>query len=108
LKEIDVLQDLQAAAPPDAASEAHRHAYNAAFHALDLNWQWDGATFAGLQRYGRAGVRAWIESEQPHLLKAYAVDFLVDAIEATKAQCLAGYERAAARLAMGGRTRLAA
>jgi hypothetical protein len=34
LKEIDVLQDLHSPAATDAASEAHRHAYNAAFHLL--------------------------------------------------------------------------
>jgi hypothetical protein len=38
-----------------------------------------------------------VEREQPHLLRAYAVDFLVEAVEATKARCLATYEREAAR-----------
>ena len=55
------------------SSEAHRHAYNTAFQELDLNWYWDAATFARLQPAGRAGVRAWVEHEQPHLLRAYAV-----------------------------------
>ena len=98
-----MLHDLHAAAPADVASEAHRHAYNAAFHALDLNWQWDPVTFAGIHRYGRAGVRSWIENEQPHLLRAYGADFLVDAIETTKAQCLAGYQRAAGTFSTGDR-----
>ena len=89
-----MLHDLQAPAAVDAASEAHRHAYNAAFHELELNWQWDAAAFAAIQRYGRAGVKSWLETQQPHLLKAYAVDFLVDAIEATKARRLAAYEAA--------------
>jgi hypothetical protein len=96
-KEMNVLHDLQGPAAIDAVSEAHRHAYNAAFHALDLNWHWDAVTFAAIDRYGRAGVKTWLELEQPHLLRAYSVDFLVDAVEATKARCLAAYEGEAAR-----------
>ncbi|MDB5860907.1 MAG: hypothetical protein JWQ76_4596 [Ramlibacter sp.] len=84
-----MLHSLHSPAETDAASEAHRHAYNAAFHELELNWHWDRATFAGLQRYGRAGVRSYLETEQAHLLRAYTVEFLVDAIEATKARCYA-------------------
>lgn len=78
---------LHAPAAIDAASEAHRHAYNSAFHELDLSWHWDAETFARLQPYGRAALRAWLEREQPHLLTAYDLDFLVDAIEAVKARC---------------------
>jgi hypothetical protein len=103
-----VLHDLHAPAATDGTSEAHRHAYNAAFHALDLNWQWDPATFADVQRYGRAGVQSWIEIEQPHLLKAYAAGFLVDAIESTKARCLGAYEREASTQSAGCANRLAA
>jgi hypothetical protein len=80
-------QALHRPAPVDTTSEAHRHAYNAAFQELDLPWHWDERTFARLQPSGRAGVRAWVEQEQPHLLRAYAPDFLVDAIEDTKARC---------------------
>ena len=78
-----MLQALHPLAETDAASEAHRHAYNAAFHELELNWHWDADTFARLQRYGRAGVRA------------YTVDFLVDAIETTKERCYAAIAPAA-------------
>lgn len=92
-----MLHDLQAPALTDAESELHRHAYHAAFHALDLNWQWDEATFARIHRYGRAGVKSWVEQEQPHLLKAYTIDFLVNAVEVTKARCLAAYELQEAR-----------
>lgn len=84
-----MLHPLHSPAETDASSEAHRHAYNAAFDELGLNWHWDGATFARLQRYGRAGVRSYVETEQAHLLRAYSVEFLVDAIEATKARCYA-------------------
>ena len=89
-----MLQPLHPAAPTDAESEAHRHAYNAAFHELDLNWHWDAATFAGVQRYGRAGVRSWLETEQAHLLRAYSPEFLVDVIETTKARYHAAKARA--------------
>jgi hypothetical protein len=92
-----VLHDLQTPAAADAESEAHRHAYNAAFHLLDLNWHWDPATFASIRRYGRAGVKSWVEGEQPHLLRAYSVDFLVNAVEVTKERCLAAYERQEAK-----------
>ena len=81
-----MLQALHAPATADAALEAQRHAYNAAFHALEMTWHWDAATFARLQPYGRAGLRAYLETEHPHLLRAYDIDFLVDAIEATKAR----------------------
>jgi hypothetical protein len=89
-----VLQQLHSPAATDPAAEAHRHAYNAAFEMLDLSWQWDRTTFARIRPYGRAGVKSWVETEQPHLLKAYAVDFLVDAIETTKTRCLAAYVHA--------------
>ena len=31
------------------------------------------------------GVRAWLERERPHLLRAYDADFLVNAIERSRA-----------------------
>ena len=68
----------------DQATEALRHAYNAAFEELSLSWHWDGATYARLQAHGRDGVRAYLETEQSHLLRAYEADFLVDAIETAK------------------------
>lgn len=71
--------------------ETHRHAYNAAFHELGLNWRWDAATHARLQMqaHGRADVRTYLETEQSHLLRAYEADFLVNAIETEKARCYA-------------------
>jgi hypothetical protein len=86
-KEIILLQALHQPEPPDVDSEAHRHAYNTAFNELDLDWYWDAETFARLRPYGRAGVRAYVETARPHLLRAYDVDFLVDAIELVKARC---------------------
>lgn len=91
-----MLQHLHPPAPTDAASEAQRHAYNCAFEELDLPWHWDAPTFARLQPSGRAGLRHWIETEQPHLLRAYGIDFLLDLIQATQARCHARIAQAAA------------
>lgn len=75
------------------AAEAHRHAYNAAFEELGLTWYWDAATYDRLQAHGRDGVRAYLETEQAHLLRAYEAEFLVDAIETTQARCYASMVR---------------
>lgn len=62
---------------------AQPHAYNAAFEELDLmNWQWDPATWGP----GRAGLRAYLEKEHAHLLRVYDADFLIEAVEATRAR----------------------
>lgn len=68
-----------------------RHAYNAAFEELGLTWHWDAKTYERLQAaaQGREAVRAYLETEQSHLLRAYEADFLVNAIETTKARCRA-------------------
>jgi hypothetical protein len=63
-------------------AEMHREAYNAAFEDLGLSWHWDCATFSALP--ATDGVRSYIEREQSHLLLAYDVGFLVEAIEAAK------------------------
>lgn len=72
-----------------AALEAQRHAYNAAFEELDLPWHWDAATYEGLLGHG-CGVRRYLETERPHLLRAYDPEFLVAAVEAAKARRLGG------------------
>jgi hypothetical protein len=68
-------------ASPEA--EAHRQAYNAAFEELGLTWHWDPLTYARLPAPGPKAVRAFVEDEHPHLLRAYDTDFLVTAIENT-------------------------
>jgi hypothetical protein len=73
----------------DQAAEAERHAYNAAFEELGLTWHWDSATYARLPARGRDGVRAYVQTEQAHLLRAYDADFLVEAVETAKARCQA-------------------
>jgi len=70
----------------DPSMEAHRQAYNAAFVELGLNWWWDAVTFERLPARGHEGVRAYLENEHPHLLRAYEADFLANAIETAKAR----------------------
>lgn len=92
-------QVLHADPSTGALAEAHRQAYNAAFEELGLNWHWDPVTFACLPAHGRDGVRAYLESEHPHLLRAYDADFLADAVETAKARfyaTMAGNRSAAA------------
>ena len=85
----------------DLQAQAHRQAYNAAFDELELNWNWDAATYAALQAPGPQAVRAYLEREQSHLLRAYEADFIVRAIEGTKERCYA--EAMASRMASPAR-----
>ena len=73
----------------DPAFEAQRQAYNAAFEELDLPWHWDAETYERLIGHG-CGVRRYLETERPHLLRAYDPEFLVAAVEAVKARRLGG------------------
>ncbi len=90
----------------DPTTDAHRHAYNAAFDELGLNWHWDAATYAWVRSRGRDGLRTYLEREHAHLLRAYEADFLVNAIESAKARCQAGvaahHSVAATRAARNG------
>jgi hypothetical protein len=73
----------------DRDPEMVRNAYNAAFHELGLRWFWDSETHLRLSRQGitaQEQVRHYLESQQPHLLKAYDANFLVDAILRKQAQ----------------------
>lgn len=47
---------------------------------LDLCRDWDAAACGN----SRESLRAWLEKERPHLLRAYDADFLVRAMEATR------------------------
>jgi hypothetical protein len=70
-------------------ADAHRNAYNAAFHELGLRFYWDSEHYSGgLCANGeRDCLRRYLEQHQPHLLRAYDADFLVDAIQAAKERC---------------------
>jgi hypothetical protein len=74
---------------PASAADIDRNAYNAAFYELGLNWHWDADTYQTLLSNTREKdrIRVYLETHQPHLLKAYEADFLVQAIQAKKADC---------------------
>lgn len=67
-------------------TEIDRAAFNTAFHELGLRWHWDSRTYEALaaQACERSRVRAYLETEQSHLLRAYDADFLADAILVAK------------------------
>lgn len=67
------MQELQTTAAPAPA-------YTVALEELGLSWEFDPATYGA----GREGLRAYLEKEQPHLLRAYEADFLLAAVEATR------------------------
>jgi hypothetical protein len=62
------------------------HHYTAALDELGLSWHWDPSTYGT----GPEGLRAYLHKEQPHLLRAYDADFLVDAVESTRARLARG------------------
>jgi hypothetical protein len=49
----------------------------------DFCRDWDVAASQGSSR---EGLRAWLEKERPHLLRAYDADFLVNAVESSRAR----------------------
>ena len=85
-KEIDMFNDSSTQQRHD---EMERNAYNAAFNELGFRWYWDRDTYEQLlQRSENAGerIRQYLETHQPHLLRAYDATFLVAAIEEKKAE----------------------
>ena len=76
-----------------AALEVERNGYNLAFGELGLEWYWDAKSYAELQTIPEDGlkkgerVRSYLQTHQPHLLRAYDVEFLVNAIEIVRTQC---------------------
>ncbi len=61
--------------------EAARNAYNSAFSEMEIGWHWDAATYRELLADGGQPVRSFVQRHRPHLLRAYAIDCLVDAVE---------------------------
>lgn len=76
----------------DAATDVvgvHRNAYNAAFFELGFRWYWDSGIYPEVlsEADERRCLQQYLVMHQPHLLTAYDADFLVDAIQTTKAKC---------------------
>ena len=71
------------------AAEIQRNAYNAAFYELGFGWHWDTPTYQAIacQSDECLRLRAYLEQHQPHLLKAYDPEFLVEAILTMKERC---------------------
>lgn len=82
-----------------ALADAHRNAYNAAFHELGLRFHWGSADFQGgaCADGDRECLRKYLQAHQPHLLKAYDADFLVDAIQAAKERRFSAMNEAGCR-----------
>jgi len=75
----------------DAASRAlaaELEAYNSAFLELELPWQWDVDTFRQLRSLAADTdcVSAYVERNQPHLLRVYEKAFLRDLVLTAKAR----------------------
>ena len=70
------------------SDDADLHAYNGAFWDLGFKWQWDERTYRELSGIAgeKARIRAYLEDHQPHLLKAYDPEFLVNLIHDNKAR----------------------
>ena len=66
------------------ADEAARNAYNTTFSEMEIGWHWDATTYLELLAAGGQPVRAFVERHRPHLLRAYAIDCLVNAVESTR------------------------
>jgi hypothetical protein len=78
--------ELETPIQPAAADEAARNAYNTTFAVMELDWHWDRETYSrlGAACDGRAALRTYVQQQRPHLLRAYGVDCLIDAIEQTR------------------------
>jgi len=75
-----------AEAPSEERIAAELEAYNRAFLELELSWRWDARTFRDLLRIAadRDFVGAYVEQEQPHLLRVYEKSFLRDLVLSAK------------------------
>ncbi|MGN6454172.1 MAG: LysR family transcriptional regulator [Steroidobacteraceae bacterium] len=81
-----VVSDAVTEAPSEERMTAELEAYNRAFLELELSWRWDARTFRDLLRIAadRDFVGAYIEQEQPHLLRVYEKSFLRDLVLSAK------------------------
>lgn len=71
---------------PATTDDTHLSAYNGAFWDLGFRWQWDADTYRDLCNVPgeKERIRTYVEHHQPHLIKAYDLDFLIDLIHANK------------------------
>jgi hypothetical protein len=86
LKEKHMVNDLPIQYRND---EVERNAYNSAFYELGFRWHWDSHTYYELLGASQdAGERIchYLQTCQPHLLKAYDAAFLVEVIQQKKAK----------------------
>ena len=70
------------------SDEMERNSYNAAFYDLGLLWHWDSDTYHQLASRSDCPaqrIQHYLETRQPHLLKAYDAAFLADAIQQRRA-----------------------
>jgi hypothetical protein len=90
---------MQPPRPIDRAPQAEieRSAFNAAFYELGLPWHWDDAVYGRLanEPCERSRVRQYVQSAHPHLLRAYDVDFLADAVLRAKQRCQRAFDGSA-------------
>ena len=75
---------------PSAHCELDRSAYNAAFHEIGLPWHWDTKIYAALVGQFEClvdQIQHYLNSQQPHLLKAYDASFLACLIQSKMTEC---------------------
>jgi hypothetical protein len=70
----------------DGHLDAHLSAFNSAFAELGLRFRWDAQTLYSLASINgeHARIATYIEAHHPHLLNAYSIDFLCEAILSLK------------------------
>jgi hypothetical protein len=71
-----------------ARAELERNAYNATFYELGFRWHWDSETYSELVRRRASDaerIHHYLSTRQPHLLKAYDAEFLVNVIQQKQA-----------------------
>jgi hypothetical protein len=83
---------MSAVSDPVRASEeltAELEAYNRAFSELELPWRWDAQTLRHLLTVApdRDCVGAYVELNQPHLLRVYEKAFLRDLVSSARERC---------------------
>jgi hypothetical protein len=70
--------------------ESDRNAFNAAFFALGFKWYMDTDAYDTMVRHSADAseqVHHYLETHEPHMLKAYDPSFLINLILAKKFEC---------------------